>query len=281
MPSLSSMLLASALVCFTVASPVIDRRHSECPASTTFYKCRSRAGIQFEGCCSQDACTLGFCPDTQYPPSATVTPSTPSATPAQTSIPSSTPTALPATECIPGANFTQWEPKMYNVYPNATESKYTNLTDTFLITQETGAANKRDAIVVFSNINATDNAECELQWYQPLAGSNFGYFNSGMMTWYQLDIPEEKSFDEFIGNIDELSYDTVRDVIGDRVGQPDISFWPQSPSLMDHLVTTLPCKKELAFYATVAGDTEGIVIMESTPFTENIGPLGWNLKYTC
>jgi hypothetical protein len=99
--TLAAILSVTSLA--AAAPAVLDTRNDPtvcAPGTGYFQRCSNEFGVTFSGCCTQDACSLGYCPSgTTNPPPVT--------TPETTTTTTTTTTQLPDGQCAPGTGFFQ------------------------------------------------------------------------------------------------------------------------------------------------------------------------------
>jgi hypothetical protein len=136
------------------------------------------------------------------------------------------PAANTKAACTPGKTFNA---QLFTVKPDDPSRSSTNTSSPYYVRQDENATNKRLQVIVFSDIPA-NATKCFIGWFQPLSGTNFGYFTTATMQVYALNLGGKKLADL----VDAVSYENIQPLIGETTGQADFTCWPESLNQMDH-----------------------------------------------
>jgi len=233
-----SVLLAATLTGAVSAMPAWQ----ECPAGTSYFVCASPS---FKGCCSVDACHLGYCPDGAKTTQATRVEIQPIAS-------STSAFPMTSTPAVP-KRCNKFVPEMRNVFPDRPKES-SNKTDFFWVSQDQDGKNKRNQVMIFRDVPKSSK-NCGLSWTVPNRDRNFAYAQTGYLAIQELKL-DGKTFEEKVGK--EVTYEKVKGLVNTeaRLGA-DTTNWPQLGENGTHSAgSPKACGGDIAFLVEVGGKVD-------------------------
>jgi len=184
------------------------------------------------------------------------------------------PKSSAAAACTPGQTFNA---TLYTVKPDNPTWSGPNTTSPYYIRQDEQATNKRLQLLVFPDI-PPGAKNCYIGWYQPLSGTDFGYFTTATLEIRALNLGGQPLTS--IVDADAVSYASIEPLLGEETGQADFTYWPEATEALEHKVGAVKggCQGEIALLPDFVDQVEeGSLVAEQSAGKG----VGWYLEWEC